>query len=263
MRADMGKVLVERPRGGSRKRHFRQKGSARTLARDIDAGRETAREGISVLRGDTTRFSEHLGPLRRFLHARTGRHWDAVYAELSEHIDRGNLVQKHVLTHLFQYVEVNAVLMDGIPHHPQGHRGRPLPPIRGRDQWYVCPKSGILKRAKSESNAERRARWSPPPPKLVLAWVGKNQFCRKRPDGGWELVAVKRFPPPPSGHRVSGWNTAPDVIHGTLHRQEARALYGREVVAVEVRRLTAAEVKSLPIPIDLLRTPLSAPNVVR
>lgn len=263
MRADMGKVLVERPRGGSRKRHFRKKGYRRTLTRDVDAGRELPREGITALRGDTTWFSEHLGPLRRFLHARTGRRWDAVYAELCEHIDRGNLVQKHVLTHLFQYVEVNALLIDGVPHHPKGHRRYPLPPIVGRDQWYVCPKTGMLKRAKSESNAERRARWSPPLPKPVLAWVGKNQLCRKRTDGGWELVTVKRFPPPPPGRSVSGWDTSPDAVFGSIHRNETRAIYGREVVAVEARRLTAAEVKQLPIPIDLLRKPLTAPNVVR
>lgn len=96
MRADMGKVLVERGRVGSRTRRHRKKGYRRSLARDLAAGVETPRERMVALRGNTTHFNEHLGPLRRFLNARVGRRWDAVYAELCEHVDRGNVVQNHI-----------------------------------------------------------------------------------------------------------------------------------------------------------------------
>lgn len=263
MRADMSKVLVERPRLGTSTRRVRKKGYRRALARDLESERELPREGITALRGNTTHFNEHLGPLRRFLNARVGHKWDAIYSELCQHVDKGNVVQKHILTHLFDYVETDARLVDGVPCYPphrsrwRGHRGE----IRGRHQWYVCPKSGLLKRAKSESNAEARARWRPKPPAPpVQVWVGKRELARQRPDGGWELLTMRPLLP------------SPEVPHATQHdvatgqrvdRATAILLYGRPMYTIEVRRLTAAEVKHLPIPIDLLRKPLKAPNVVR
>lgn len=263
MRADMSKVLVERPRLGVKSRRVRKKGYRRALARDVDAERELPRERITALRGNTTHFNEHLGPLRRFLNARVGRHWDAVYSELCEHIDRGNVVQKHILTHLFHYVEVHAVLVDGVPHHPHGHRKGPLPPIRGRYRWYVCPKSGLLKRAKNESNAEARERWLPkPPPPPMQVWVGKSELVRRWPDGRWEMLTMRPIRAQPGAAPATA--TQLDTATGRwIDRETAVQLYGRPMFCVEVRPLKAHEWKNLPIPIDLLRQSRGGPNVVR
>lgn len=265
MREDMGKVLVERPRVGSSKRRFRAKGYRQTLARDVAAERERPREPITALRGDTTHFNEHLAPLRRLLDARVGRMWDAVYAELCEHVDRGNVVQKHILTHLFEYVETDARLIDGVPCYPP-HRRRGWSwydgEIRGRYQWYVCPKTGILRRAKAMTKAEERARRNPASPKPALVWVGKYELCRQRPDGGWELLTMRPLRPSPDA--LPAQATQLDEATGRwICRGMAVELYGRPMFSVGVRPLTAAEVKHLPIPIDLLRPPLKAPNVVR
>ena len=157
-------------------------------------------------------------------------------------------------------------LIDGVPCYPPHRwRGRSgVWPIHGRYQWYVCPKSGNLRRVKSETNAERRARYDPPAVERVQVWIGKFELCRKRPDGGWELLAMAPFPPPPANAPISPWQDTRDAATGRwIHRRAAVQLYGREMVSVAVRRLTAAEVKHLPIPIDLLRPPLAAPNVVR
>ena len=264
MREDMGKVLVERPRVGSSKRRFRAKGYRQTLARDVEAERERPRERITALRGDTTQFNEHLAPLRRLLDSRVGRKWDAVYAELCEHVDRGNVVQKLILTHLFQYVETDARLVDGVPCFPPHRRwGRyASDEIRGRYQWYVCPKTGILRRAKAMTKTEEWARRNPVPPKPAPVWVGKYELCRRRPDGRWELLTMRPLRPSPDASPAQA--TQFDEATGLwIDRQMAVELYGRPMFSVGVRPLTAAEVKHLPIPIDLLRLPSKAPNVVR
>ena len=257
-------MLVERPRVGSSKRRFRAKGYRRTLARDVEAERERPRERITALRGDTTHFNEHLAPLRRLLDARVGRRWDAVYAELCEHVDRGNVVQKHILTHLFQYVETDARLIDGVPCYPPHRRwGRYAgDEIRGRDQWYVCPKTGILRRAKALTKAEERARRNEATPQPAQVWVGKSELCRQRADGGWELLTMRPLFPSPDA--LPAQATQFDEATGRwIDRRMAVELYGRPMFCVGVRPLTAAEVKHLPIPIDLLRPPLKTPNVVR
>ena len=68
-------------------------------------------------------FNEHLSPLRRFLDSNVGRPWDKVYSEICRHVDRGNVVQKHILTHLFDYVVVDTVLIDGEPCRGQLRTG--------------------------------------------------------------------------------------------------------------------------------------------
>src|SRR5690242_5662034 len=100
MRADMGKVLVERPRlGGWRGASRPGKGYVKRLKKSLDAGDSPpAREGIKSRYGHNTKFfNEHLGPLRRFLNSNVGRPWDKVYSEICKHVDRGNVVQKHIL----------------------------------------------------------------------------------------------------------------------------------------------------------------------
>lgn len=85
MRADMAKVIVERPRiGGLYARRRRR-------PRDIE-DLPTA-EAMGWQHGRTKEFSDYLSPLRRFLHSRVGRNWDRVYAEVRALIQANNTVQ--------------------------------------------------------------------------------------------------------------------------------------------------------------------------
>src|SRR5438045_7109980 len=92
MRADMGKVLVERPRLGRRRaERWPGKGYRKRLKKYADAGaspppREGMKDSYSF---GTKSFNEHLGPLRRFLDSNVGRPWDKVYSEICKHVDRG------------------------------------------------------------------------------------------------------------------------------------------------------------------------------
>src|SRR5262245_19799390 len=113
MRPDMSKVIVERPRHGSsdRTRAKRRRREVRRLGLDA----LPRREGIKRLRGGTKHLNEHLAPLRRYLESQVGRPWDKVFSEICAHINRNSAVQDHVRDHVDDYVEVNTVLIDGIP----------------------------------------------------------------------------------------------------------------------------------------------------
>jgi hypothetical protein len=269
MRADMGKVLVERPRvrggfvAGRTGRRY-----ARAVRRGLDSGDGTpAREGIKGRyrggHGRMKHFNEHLGPLRKFVQANVGRPWDTVYGEICQHVDRGNVVQKHILTHLFQYVAVEVEVIDGELYEKprQGHYR--YSPLRGPNQWYVCPRSGLLRRAMAENKRQRRARWQGRVPERPVAWVSANQFVR-RSAGGWELVTVKPWPEP------HPWGRAPrppafdvlfrEVVSALCNGSRLAGYYGKRVYAVAVRPLSAGELAHLPV---TLPGGLKAPNVVR
>ncbi len=127
MRSDMAKVIVERPRFGSRLRGT-PKGYRRALQRLGEEG-TPRREGMKRRhRGNTKMLNEHLGPLRRYLDAQVGRPWDKVFSEICSHIDRASAVQDHVRDHVADYVVTHVVLIDGIPCSGEGGRnyGRPL-----------------------------------------------------------------------------------------------------------------------------------------
>src|SRR6187200_294248 len=103
MREDMGKVLVERPRLKRRSGDSSPgKGYRRQLQKAFQSDDSLPhREGIKRRYSNRKVFNENLAPLRRFLQSNVGRPWDKVYAEICQHVDRGNVVQKHVITHLF------------------------------------------------------------------------------------------------------------------------------------------------------------------
>lgn len=251
MRADMGKVLVERPRlGGGSSRPG--KGYRKKHRKSLAAGDPPIREGIKRRYvNDIKHFNEHLGPLRRFLDANVGRPWDKVYSEICKHVDRGNVVQKHILTHLFDYVVVHTVLINGEPCRAKAHWGyRYGESLRTNDhyhRWYVCPKSGLLRKSRYVPRKPHR----PDPPRMVK--LNNKQVCVCRGER-WELISVVLI-----AQYSSQVVPAYDVI---LKRYiEARDLSEGEIVEyhgnnkyrVSRRILSRKELLALPIPIDWLK----------
>lgn len=140
MRADMAKIIVERPRTGGR--HLK----GRRRSRDIED--LPTFEGIGRLHGRTKDLSDYLSPLRRFLHSRVGRNWDRVYAEVRALIRPGSTVQQHILQHFFQWVATKTKLVDGrVVVHDDGFlRGGPKPLRECHVELYVHPVSKCLLR---------------------------------------------------------------------------------------------------------------------
>lgn len=140
MRADMFKVIVERPRWGSR-------GAASPkLRKDKDPHKQIglkrhAWEQAPFKKG----FNENLAPLVRFLGRQVGRRWDDVYAEICDRLDTGSTVKMHVRQHLPDFVRF------GISRGRHGEllcKGRVLRPNCRNGAWpefYVDPDDGILK----------------------------------------------------------------------------------------------------------------------
>jgi hypothetical protein len=196
-------------------------------------------------------FNEHLGPLRRFLDSNVGRPWDKVYSEICRHVDRSNVVQKHILTHLFDYVVTNVVLIDGQPCRSEAYArlyGEPLRTSDRRNRWYVCPKSGRLRKSKYVPRTVKR----PEPPRNVR--LNKKQLCLYR-NGRWELISVELL-------AQTSWPREAPAYDAVLQRyQEQRdhsrtdvsISHGGHIYGVNRRVLSRRELLALPIPIEWLK----------
>ena len=101
-------------------------------------------------------LNEHLAPLRRYLQSQVGRPWNKVHSEISRNLRLDSAVQSHVLDHLWDYVEVNTRLVNGVICNAAGH------PLNQRRWWwrppplfFVCPKSGLLKTLRTVGRKRR------------------------------------------------------------------------------------------------------------
>jgi hypothetical protein len=246
MRADMARVIVERPR---LKGHAwnKPKGYQRRLQRYGEDG-PPAREGIrDRWQGGTKELNEHLGPLRRYLDSQVGRPWDLVFSEICAHINRNSAVQDHVRDHVEDYVTRHVILIDGVPYNGEGgswNYGKPLHEMPYRP-WYVCPRTGLLRRVKVAGRKRRQPTKSESPPKYIR--VSDTLQCRFF-GNAWHLVTLQPLPERNRGRLgrdVDVLLNRPvvDITPG-LARQE----YGAEVYAVRSRPLARRELKQYPIP---------------
>ena len=148
MRPDMFEVIIERPRSGSRRARY-----PRTRMRRITG--DARCESMGRIYGEKY-LNENLAPLRRFLRSRLGRPWSVVRSEISEHLDVGSAVQKHVMEHLADFVDENVFERDGElwtrRHWGNVERVRSI----GRPKIYVCPRTGILRMAPMEPRKAKR-----------------------------------------------------------------------------------------------------------
>jgi hypothetical protein len=254
MRADMGKVLVERPRLGRRRaERWPGKGYRKQLRKCLAAGDSPPpREGMKDTYGWLTKsFNEHLNPLRRFLDSNVGRPWDKVYSEICRFVDRNNVVQKHILTHLFDYVVTNVVLIDGQPCRGTAYArqyGEPLRTSHSRYLWYVCPKSGLLRKSRYVPY-DRRKRHAPP----RTVRLNNKQVCVER-DGRWELISVTLIAKADPQDIPAYDMILQRHIDGKVKCEgEVVEDLGRSRYVVTRRVLSKRELLAMPIPIDWLK----------
>lgn len=229
MRADMAKVIVERPRLGGGVR--RPKGCRK---REVLAWRDElpAHEGIRR-RWDRAsyqkHFNEHLSPLRRFLQSQVGRPWNKVHSEIASHLRVDSAVQSHVLDHLRDYVAIHVLVIDGELYHGNGwHTGRLLQSL-----FYVCPRTGLLRENKSRW---RRPRRQPPP----VEYVTLDERRQLRQIGGiWYEVELAPIVPNSANCR----DVVLRILVSQFSRGEARQTYGSESYAVRKRQLNKREAR--------------------
>ena len=172
MREDMFKVIVERPRWGSRHAPKAKLRNDKVPGRKRATGRRQALEQ----HGYTKCLNENLAPLKRYLMKQVGRPWDKVYSEISEHLDTGSTVKQHVRDHLTDFILINVSVDRDGGFMATRHWGGPQPPQHWWAKLYVDPNDGIIKRT------DKLCR------KLgVKDYRGKLRNDRKRRAQGWRF----------------------------------------------------------------------------
>lgn len=161
MRADMSKLIVERPRCRRPKRagSWYPRGSLKS-AWYPDMEDAPVREGMGFGYAEK-RLNENLRPLVRFLRSRVGRSWDKVYSEIAEHLRLTNAIQQHVIVHVRQFLDEHPMMIDGAPQRRQWHGGgwswAPLVSIGMALRFYVCPRTRQLRLAPVVARKKRPA----------------------------------------------------------------------------------------------------------
>ncbi len=226
MREDMDKVIVERPRIGSRL-PSRKKGYRKYVQKSGVENLPSREPMLGHWRGRQRYLNEHLGPMRRFLRSCVGRPWNKVHQELCEHVSFDNVVQKHVLTHVFDFVQLHVEIRGRQIVVCQGwRRGMPLPP----GEMYICPNTGLLKvvRRKRQTHSPRRVQ------------IGQLIQYHQRDNLWWELKLRER--PDDPGRYWDVWLERP---LSQLNDVELRDTFGGKLTAISKRPLSPPEVRLL------------------
>jgi len=129
MRSDFKKLLCERerrlgigpppPKGEKKKR---QADEAQDYEDWAAGGKVSMKKSFYGLSRRTKELNENLTPLLNFLKKNIGRKWDDVYSEIKASCPSEGAVNAHIYQHLFQFVEKDAVIRNGIPYTPPHRR---------------------------------------------------------------------------------------------------------------------------------------------
>lgn len=153
----LDEILIERPRQGWRQKTPRGNKLMRQITKEASTDGLLCPYRIKT-RHRTKYFSDHLGPLRRFLRSKIGQPWDTIYGELSQRLDRNTVVGQHVLTHLWDYVYLHVEMVDDVPYSKAGSNGwrGGYQLGRWRNQFYIHPENGLLCLAKPQASRPRK-----------------------------------------------------------------------------------------------------------
>lgn len=224
MRQDMAKVIVERPRFGSRL-PSKKKGYRKALQAVSMEDRPRC-EPMPGRRGGRQRFlNEHLGPMRRFLRSNIGRPWNKVHQELCEYVSFDNAVQAHVLSHVFDYVILHVEVQQGnIVRRIGSWRGYALRP----GNMYVCPETGLLRQVRQSRSEQPITKFHQGPTLVYL-----------RRDGAWWEVRLRECPADPE----ELWDVWFEQDVARIDSQERLLTFGGNLIATSKRPLSPDETR--------------------
>jgi len=150
-------------------------------------------------------------------------------------------VQDHVRDHLNDYVATCVIVAGGELRHGDGYSiGRPL-----RTLFYVCPRSGILKK-----NRKVRPWYFGRIEKLPTRFLGDGTALVRK-DGAWHIIEWRELrdyvhlpgqrQSVPARH-LPVWDA---LLKTTIYRDQAERIYSRPVYAVSARRASKREVRRI------------------
>ena len=145
MKEDLNKLLCERERHGHRAsfKPYRNLKKFNIHNTDEFVG---GREGMKFRYGyDRKTFNENLNPLKGIIRTAVGRKWDKFFSELMKTFDTRSVVNQHIIEHLYDYVDIQTFMEDGVVM-TRGCYRQEAEPIRGSNiEYYVDPRDGIIK----------------------------------------------------------------------------------------------------------------------
>lgn len=234
MRSDMAKVIVERPRFGSRRYGarlaFPKRGYRRYLKSMPVEEMPICEPMLGRWKGRSKDLNEHLGPMRRFLRSNIGRPWNKVHQELCEHVSFDNAVQAHVLFHIYEYVQLHVEVEDKATVYRKTQYGGWSRYKLGEDTMYVCPNSGILKVVQ----ANRRH------PSVDRIRKDEEVQYLKRDNVWWEVHLRST-----ENVRYDRWDVWLECNISQLTQQDCIRTYGDNLFATSKRLLTPHETRQL------------------
>jgi hypothetical protein len=156
MRSDLHEVLIERPRGGQRRKTDR---GHKPRVGEWTGEDDSYADSYRPRRHRTKYFDDLLSPLRRWLRKQVDRPWDRVWSELAGGIDSRSVVGRHLLDHVRQLVTIDCrydAQRRRAVHSPHRTRGVRLDgEVTG---LFVDPRTRILRWRKPPSRRAARRR---------------------------------------------------------------------------------------------------------
>lgn len=246
MRADMFKVIVERPRRGV--------GYFRTLPNDYRAAKHFKLDdeldvvdefwGTQPMRNrkigwERKELNENLNPLYRFLKKQVGRPWNEVYSEISENLDTGSTVKQHVRDHLKDFVALKTYVDADGDRWLLGRYGPS--PVHYKELF--VDEHGILRNSFEGVDPSRKYRSE------YAAKAAAERFARERIvdewhrfekiNGFWFFVTFGPLPEPLESYQLYFWRDAlgnkySDIRYGTAYRAKIAAIAKRSANSREI-----------------------------
>jgi len=225
----LGEIVIERPRGGMRISAKKLTGYKKELQKITE---EASEDGLLSpylikIRRRTKHFSDHLGPLRRWLRSKVGEPWDAVYQELCQQIDTKTLIGQHLFVHVWEDVERNVELIDGVPYRKIRHCYLNNAIGYRRNELYIHPETRIVCLAEKAAKKPRTKRND------LLVKDSYHQY--RLLNNVWYLVTLQDIPL---------WEKPRDILLKIpIQPWVAMQEYGREVYAVSKHQCNKKEIK--------------------
>ncbi|MGD1875782.1 MAG: hypothetical protein ACFB02_22405 [Mastigocoleus sp.] len=229
----LGEIVIERPRNGWRISLKKCSGYKKNLEKITQEATEDGLLNTYIIkpRNKTKCFSDHIRPLYKWLCSKIGQPWNDVYSELCKNLNIKGLSGQHILSHIWNFVELHVVLIDGIPYR-KSERDRPLPSYGRYEQLYVHPDTGILCLVREVQRKVTRKYDD------VLIINSYHQYRKIK--GIWYLITFQKFPK----SIYDNIYHAKDVLfRANINYKIAQKTYGRKIFAVSKKQCNKKEIK--------------------
>lgn len=222
----LDEILIERPRGGWKVSAKKLTGYRKNLDKITKEASEDGLLSPYLLKTwkRSKYFDDHLAPLRRWLHSQVGQPWDDVYSQICDRLDGSTVTGRHVLSHLWHFVELHVVLIDGLPYEKH------CQDFRSKFKFFVHPDTGILCRVKDFSKKQQQLST-----KEVDRLRIDDYHQYRKLDGLWFAIAFADLPPMEKPMDI--------LLKAYIDPVTARKLYGSPVYAVSKQQCNKKELK--------------------